>query len=419
MLYAFVLGRNTELSCLEILQVLASQGLKFKVILKGSEILMVEFDSLPLEFRIDFLMSRFGGVIKIIKIEHTINNLSDNLLIPLLLSYRNKLENVNGRFCFGFSLYRANLDLTADKLSFLQRQLFKTGIALKRIIQGEGGSAKCVVSRDRFLSSVVVEKQHLLTKGVEYVCIASSSKLFYIGVTLAIQDFAWYSKIDYGRPGRDDIRGMLPPKLAQMMINMSGAAQSDVLYDPFCGSGTIITQAMSLGYNNILGSDFSDQAVADTEANVSWMRSLCDFQKDVRLFQKDVREIAGSDVVDSIDTIVTEPVLGTPQRRGGDTIESRRKELRELEGLYGKALIQFHKMLKNNGTVVMIFPVFRVDQKTFLFMDILKEISDIGFNLYTPFSNVVNYSNRGSILYERSDQHVLREIFIWKKKNVR
>jgi len=32
---------------------------------------------------------------------------------------------------------------------------------------------------------------------------------------------------------------MLPPKLSMMMINLSGAKKTDIILDPFCGSGAV------------------------------------------------------------------------------------------------------------------------------------------------------------------------------------
>ena len=35
-----------------------------------------------------------------------------------------------------------------------------------------------------------------------------------------MQDFEQWGARDYGRPSRDAVRGMLPPKLARMMVNL-------------------------------------------------------------------------------------------------------------------------------------------------------------------------------------------------------
>ena len=81
---------------------------------------------------------------------------------------------------------------------------------------------------------------------MEIVVIKGHDKVF-IGKTVAIQDIENYTKRDYERPARDAKTGMLPPKLAQIMINLGGLTKIDhdqeethavqhTLYDPFCAA---------------------------------------------------------------------------------------------------------------------------------------------------------------------------------------
>jgi len=50
-----------------------------------------------------------------------------------------------------------------------------------------------------------------------------------------VQDINAYTKRDFGKK-RDMDTGMLPPKLAQMMINIANNGKQEItsLYDPFC-----------------------------------------------------------------------------------------------------------------------------------------------------------------------------------------
>jgi tRNA G10 N-methylase Trm11 len=54
-----------------------------------------------------------------------------------------------------------------------------------------------------------------------------------VGITVLFQDVDEYSARDYGKNVRDMDVGMLPPKLAQMMLSISGEARG--IYDPFVG----------------------------------------------------------------------------------------------------------------------------------------------------------------------------------------
>ena len=123
--------------------------------------------------------------------------------------------------------------------------------------------------RSPTLSSVVVEQNKLTTaQGAEIVIVQFDKKLF-LGKTIAVQPFKELSFRDYGRPARDDYSGMLPPKLAQIMLNLSGAKPADTILDPFCGSGTILTEAMLMGYQDLVGSDVSSKAIEDTGKNIN------------------------------------------------------------------------------------------------------------------------------------------------------
>ena len=58
--------------------------------------------------------------------------------------------------------------------------------------------------------------------------------------TVFVQDFKKWSRLDYDKPHRDMKIGMLPSKLAQIMINLAGLKRLDAFWDPFCGLGTLI-----------------------------------------------------------------------------------------------------------------------------------------------------------------------------------
>src|SRR5690606_22324116 len=83
------------------------------------------------------------------------------------------------------------------------------------------------------LASVAVTKNLLLEKGAE-ICVLAASDKVYVGKTLQVQDFEDYGRRDYQRPVRDEEQGMIPPKVAQSMINLVNAPAGATLLDPFC-----------------------------------------------------------------------------------------------------------------------------------------------------------------------------------------
>jgi len=85
--------------------------------------------------------------------------------------------------------------------------------------------------------------------------------------------FERFFERDFGRPAADAKSGMLPPKLARMMVNLASASKNETLLDAFCGSGTILTEAATLGFAKLIGSDISERAVSDTQKNSDWIKA--------------------------------------------------------------------------------------------------------------------------------------------------
>lgn len=65
-----------------------------------------------------------------------------------------------------------------------------------------------------------------------------------IGQTVWVQDIDAYSQRDMGRE-RSMVVGMMPPKLAQMMINFATKGDKKLqIWDSFCGLGTTLIESI-------------------------------------------------------------------------------------------------------------------------------------------------------------------------------
>ncbi|MFH1325894.1 MAG: methyltransferase domain-containing protein [Candidatus Falkowbacteria bacterium] len=427
MQYFFILGNNLTLSFAELVSVL---NLKQEQVLFLSEKAMIA--DVREELDVQRMIRRLGGTIKI----GVINGQSS--IINLQLSIFNEQifneANINGKFNFGISYYGPSF-AKATEGKFNEKSL---AMELKKALKEKGVNSRWVTSREEQLSSVVVEQNKLIgDKGIEIVII-NDRKTNYIGKTLAVQPFKELSKRDYGRPGRDDRSGMLPPKLAQIALTLTlsqrergqSSPREFVLLDPFCGSGTILTEAMLMNaltpnplFSKIIGCDKSEKAVSNTRENfqftISNFHSI--FNKKIsndqlKLFQCDVKNLSNKIKPNSIDAVVTEPYLGPSNiRRDRNSIE---KVVKELEQLYHEAILEFEKALKSKGRVVMIWPVFRVDNGDIMLntKNILKHSS---FEIINPLKDfdykVLKLTNRNTIIYGREGQKVWREIVILEK----
>jgi len=408
--YFFILGSNPTLSVAEIIVIL---GLKDGYFVLNQDFLIVEVDK---EIDMEDLMKNLGGTIKIgiIGSSYKANSFRFDAN-----NYFQNLPN-DKKFYFGISVYGRLNDKKNDK--YINVNINKFGMTAKNNLKQQGISSRFVTSKEKSLSSVIVKKNKLVSEqGVE-LCILKNGDEIYLGKTLAIQEFEEYGARDYLRPARDAYSGMIPLKLAKIMINLAKGnktGENAVLLDPFCGSGTVLQESIIMGMKEVLGSDVSKKAVGDTEENLNWLQKDLDLQVDFQVLHKDVRQLGSVIKKSSIDFIVTEPYLGPPLR-GGESSDEIEDIIQELSDLYLSAFLEFKKLLKKNGVICMVWPVF-VSYDRQQFLPILNKVKNMGFELINLFSEkdkknlAINLSERETMIYKRSGQKVYREILIFKK----
>ena len=391
----FVLGRESLIAAAEISAVL-DFGKNYEY---APPILKV--DGLSLNAKT--LIKRLGGTIKIAK--EMADSVTEEKIKNII---REELKKVEGKINFGLSIYsQTNVNL---------KEVKNLGLQIKKSLKEDGLSVRYVENRETILSSVTVEKNGLTNRGREFLISplfkegAVGGKLYSLAKTEAVQPFEEFSARDFGRPGRDKLSGMLPPKLAMMMINLAQAPKNGVLLDPFCGSGTIISEAALLGYKNLIGSDNSEKAITNSKKNIEWTKQkfpISNFQFPINFQVLNVQNLSHVLKHESIDSIITEPYLGAPLR-GNEGRDALLKQANELKTLYIEAFRQFSSILKPNGVVVFIIPRFKFKNE-WISIDCKKDIEMLGFKS-VPF--LEQYSH---LLYARPDQRVAREIWRFEK----
>ena len=204
------------------------------------------------------------------------------------------------------------------------------------------------------------------------------------------------------------------------MLNLAGADDGAVILDPFCGSGTVILEALAMGFEKIYGSDKSNIAVKDTERNLIWWHQRNVLNDSPEIKQISVEKLGKNYDAASIDIIVTEPFLGPPLR-GQETLEQIRSIQRQLQDLYGIALEQFMQVLKPGGMVVMVWPVFVDKKENQIFLHLKDKIDELGLSMVDYLSDIdisVKRSTeaRQTYYYCRKGQRVCREIAVLQRK---
>ncbi|NIP32855.1 hypothetical protein GWN26_09370, partial [Candidatus Saccharibacteria bacterium] len=221
--YFFILGRNTTLSISEIESVL-EKNIASRIM--GTGFYIIESKD---ELDLNELQQTLGGTIKI-----------GEIVLESEKEITNYLKKNAGdkKLRFGINLYGCDL-----KPMQIKKQLKDAGI-----------SSRLVESKEKTLSSVITQKEILNKDGIELNCFKADNKIF-IGRTRTCQPFEEFSYRDWQRPAKDQASGMLPPKIAKIMINLAQADRNELLLDPFCGSGTILMEAALMGHNILIGSD--------------------------------------------------------------------------------------------------------------------------------------------------------------------
>ncbi|MEK9165418.1 MAG: methyltransferase domain-containing protein [Patescibacteria group bacterium] len=388
--YFFILGNHPRLSLAELICALKSRDYQTE---DGFAVFEIEEKTVlnPSE-----VQNRLGGTVKVGQVVKKTNFgcLADDVGEII----KNQL-NIKQKIYFGLSAYNCHFDVKEAALTIK--------IKLKRLEI----ASRWVQSRDLALSSVIVKTNKLLTqRGLEAVILKFKNDLM-LGATRAVQPFDEFSNRDYGRPARDIRSGMLPPKIARIMINLSQTDKNAAILDPFCGSGTILQEAILLGYEQAKGSDISQKAIEDASDNLQWLsRSSAKVLSCLpSLAVADALHLSQKFESESIDAIVTEPYLGPPNL-ASESPQKIKKVIDELSVLYLDSFTEFSKILKPEGRIVIIFPVIKGQN-----LNILDQIKKSGFMPDCQFSNLYDDSARQSFLYGRPDQTIKREIFVFKR----
>ncbi|KUK77269.1 MAG: hypothetical protein XD93_0447 [candidate division WS6 bacterium 34_10] len=386
MRYFFELGNFKGLSQAELGRVLEIYDITTDTIKNFSDkILLVESNDLQPETVIR-IFNRLGGFIRAGVILEDLDGFLDT--------------ERDDKVVFGIS-YLGGQEFETEKIKKLSHQI-------KKQYKKRGISSRYILPKRKELNSAQVTSNSILDKGFELCIIENENEQIY-GETLAIQNIESFADRDYNKPSADTDMGMLPPKLARIMCNLTGLKKGTI-WDPFCGSGTIPMEATILGYN-ILASDIDKEAVKATKANIIWLAQngyISDILYETFQFDIIKPDSKLSRKLDNtqIDAIAFEPYMGPPQTKIL-TAEQADYLLNEVK----KLLTNFKKVVDdiyNGDTIVMIIPSYRTKKGWRTFS--VREIFDKRWNILNK-----EYTQE-DLKWERNNSIISRNIFILEKK---
>lgn len=277
---------------------------------------------------------------------------------------------------------------------------------IKRTLAAQGISSRVVSNKGVTLSAATITANKLISKGAELVIMPTETHIV-LGVTEAVQDIDMWVLHDRGRPRTNAKQGMLPPKLARMMLNLSGMSlNGKTILDPFCGSGTVLMEAGALGAHRLLGSDINNMAIHDTQENLAWAKETFGFHAQNTLITAAAKDVAEKFPKASVDALVTEPYLGRP-RRGNETREDIEETISYLAKLYEESFAGLRTLLKPKACIIIASPVHLLGNERFS-VPTEKILTSLNYKLYEDRNKNPTYHHEG--------QFVAREILRFTKE---
>ena len=412
--YAFLLGKNEQLSLAEIFSYLDSRGVLFKEVELLPNVFVFNTSS-----TIDAknIMEDLGGSIKIIKIlssvpSSAVKNVGNNKkkLKEILdgLDLISQLPLRNSKIFFGVSVY--------GQKYYLMMSVYRLfGSYLKRKLKEQSLNGKFFGyprDRDPSMTHVEVIKNNLIEESFELdVCIGKEKT--YIGTTVAVHNPFEFQKRDVQRPVQRIIFS-IPPRLSRIMINLAKTKPGDVLLDPFCGIGSILQEALLMGID-IRGVDTDFNCINGAKRNLNWIKQNYKVEAgnlDKKIFVGDAGKLSRYFPKESIDAIVTEPYLGPPLK-SVPSVKKARQIIDEVRPLYQKVLKEMYFVLKKGGCVSIVSPLFRTIENVEVKLEMEKIARNTGFSIVNPIERMV--TGLKSFVDAEERHRTLREIFVLKK----
>lgn len=302
-----------------------------------------------------------------------------------------KSEGIEGKFKYWLSIF------------WKQVNLKKILMDLKKDLRKNDVSSRFVNKDFKNLSSAQVIWENLVNRWTDFNVILWDKS--FIWETIWVQDIKAYSDRDYSKE-RDMQVGMLPPKLSQMMINLSWWK---TIYDPFVWLGTILIESLYMWNTEVYWTDLSDKMVEVSTENISKLKEKFTFEYSIsKLNAKFIEE---SEYLNKADALVSEWYLWEVMTKNNISKERIDKQIESLSKIY-EAFFTWLKKMNFKWNIVISFPFWEIRWKYFYFDEIYK-ILDKYCMIESLLSNDIDLSTTKSwsLLYKRPAQLVWREIF--------
>lgn len=402
-----IFGRQAELGLAETESLYGADNVK--PLTSGSALVNVDPCNLTLK--------RLGGAVKLGKLltqlPYTEWSKIEKFLCETAPNHSRSMPA--GKMQLGISAYNFNIS---------PKDITKSAVRLKKSIIATGRSVRVIPNRTSSLNAASVIHNKLVTDNGWELLIIKVGTNTYIGQTVLVQDIDSYAARDQARPKRDARVGMLPPKLAQIIINLASPKltlnkESDgeckpspltydkTVLDPFCGSGVILQEALLMGYNAV-GCDIDARLVDYSQENIRWLKSRFDISQKARVTIKKAN--AERDSWPKFDFVASEANLGKPLNHAD------LNEIKQISFDVNASIVAFlknlHTQTKPGIKHCIAVPAWQIDKNKFLHLPLIDHLSDLGYNLI-EFKHL---NSAKPLIYYRPDQVVARELLVISRR---
>ncbi|MBU0958799.1 MAG: methyltransferase domain-containing protein [Nanoarchaeota archaeon] len=360
MKYVFILGRNLDLSVLEVTSYLEKKGIN----LLKSELIDNGFFVETKEDLGEKIISSFGGVIAFGKVLCKINEkeLEEQII------YGGVKRNIR------FVVWNFDKNNSYNKLSLYLKNRFRVE-GLKASEKGLTGSLELQNGKKIRISAGLVDEEYFVFND-------------YFGRITEKTDFKEIEERDMKKPERRESLA-ISPRLAKILINISQVKEEETLLDSFCGVGVILQEAL-LQKIKVIGIDKDDAAISGAKKNLSWLGF-----NDYEIINSDSSSVK----IRRVNALVTEPDLGALHRK-----MPTNEEIIKIINNYERLMIRVLNNLKKSveGRIVFTAPFIKSFKKR------------IGCNIQNVLDKTKLILINGPIQEYRYNQIVGREIFVLK-----
>ncbi len=408
-----ILGRQPALGLAELESLYGAD----KIRPVGDKVAIVDVDPCLLAF------DRLGGSVKFCKILTTLDTTDWHEIEKFLVkvSPDQSQQMPEGKMRLGFSVI--GLDVN-------EKQLLASGLTLKKAISKTGRNVRLIPNKSLQLNAAqVLHNQLTGPTGWELVFIRDEQKTI-IAQTVKVQDIEAYARRDRERPKRDAKVGMLPPKLAQTIINLAVGQLPEeklqnicdipagepiprrllgqTILDPFCGTGVILQEALLMGYDTY-GSDLDQRMVDYSDFNIkTWLQS--NYKIDVSNVEIQQGDATSHRWQSPIDFVASEAYLGRPFTSQPNP-EILTQTIADCNLIIKKFLQNIHGQLQPGTRLCLAIPAWQAKPNQFKKLPLIDQIEDLGYNR-------ISFEHAGvdQLIYYRPDQIVARQLIVITKE---